>query len=527
MADPEVPDTMRDKKTPASVRIRWEARKPEDDPTVGVPLKLPDAAAPAPAHRLVAIGDSLTHGFQSGAIYNTALSYPAIIAWEMGWSDHFRYPRYGGPGGLPINIEYVVRRLEDRYGAKIDWYELASAAFSVRSIMDDIEDYWETGRGSRPPISTGINHNLGIYGWDVRDVLERTSGICADSIGTPKDNTLDQLVEDANDRAALRVLPPREDERGMTPLDAARKLGDDGGIETLIVMLGANNALGTVVKLKVEWSKDPAYRNLKDKRAFTVWDPDHFAAELKELVKAVETIKARHVIWATVPHVTIAPVARGVARKVREGSRYYPYYTRPWINDEDFDPADDPRITGQEARAIDAAIDQYNDAIVAAVKDMRSRQQDPRDWFVLDVAGVLDRLAARRYILDPLAQPKWWRPYELPASLARLRPKPDSRFFRSDPDGRKAGGLFSLDGVHPTTIAYGVLAQEFINVMQRAGVPFRYGDGKTPRIGPVAVDFDRLVALDTLVSDPPRSLASDLKLIGWLDEKIDFFKRMF
>ena len=33
------------------------------------------------------IGDSLTHGFQSGAIYNTQISYPRIIAWEMGWSE--------------------------------------------------------------------------------------------------------------------------------------------------------------------------------------------------------------------------------------------------------------------------------------------------------------------------------------------------------------------------------------------------------------------------------------------------------
>jgi hypothetical protein len=32
---------------------------------------------------------------------------------------------------------------------------------------------------------------------------------------------------------------------------------------------------------------------------------------------------ARHVIWGTVPHVTIVPIARGVKGKVRPGSRYF------------------------------------------------------------------------------------------------------------------------------------------------------------------------------------------------------------
>ena len=69
-------------------------------------------------HRLVVIGDSLTHGFQSGAIFNTDLSYAAIIARELGW-DGFRFPRYGGPGGIPLNIEYILRDLEQRFGAEI------------------------------------------------------------------------------------------------------------------------------------------------------------------------------------------------------------------------------------------------------------------------------------------------------------------------------------------------------------------------------------------------------------------------
>jgi hypothetical protein len=87
--------------------------------------------------------------------------------------------------------------------------------------------------------------------------------------------------------------------------------------------------------------------------------------------------------------------------------------------------------------------------------------------------------------------------------------------------------LFSLDGVHPTTIGYAILTQEFINIMQQyAGVKFFYGDGKTERVQPVRVDFRHWIALDTLVSDPPKSLTGDLETIGWIDEKLDIFKRL-
>jgi hypothetical protein len=517
-------DDMRDDKTPDSVVIRTEAKPPETDPTLGVAVA-PPAGAPA-RQRLVAIGDSLTHGFQSAAIYHTDVAYPRIIAWEMGWDAPFRYPRYAGAGGLPLNIEFLIRRLESQFGNVVNWWELAAAAFSVRGFMDEVETYWERGPGAEIPRTTGINHNLGIYGWDLRDALSRSSRICSQALTVPKDNVFAQVVENANDRAALRVLPlpANKQSAGSTQLDAAQALGNDGGIETLIVFLGANNALRTVVDLNVVWSTAPDYQDLDRKAAFTVWDPDHFAVELAALVARVGQIAARHVIWATVPHVTVAPIARGVARKVGTGSRYFPYYTRPWISDEQFDPNDDPRITEQEARAVDSAIDQYNEAIAAAV---RSARQAGRDWYLVDVAGMLDRLASRRYIEDLAARPSWWTPYELPPELAALSPAPNSRFFASGPDGRTAGGLFSLDGVHPTTVGYGLVAQEFINVMQLAGVTFYYGDGKTPRSGPIKVDFRRLIALDTLISDPPRSLSSDIGLIGWIDQKVDVFKRLF
>jgi len=146
---------------------------------------------------------------------------------------------------------------------------------------------------------------------------------------------------------------------------------------------------------------------------------------------------------------------------------------------------------------------------------------------VLDVAGLLDRLASRRHIDHPdVEKPDWWTPYELRDELARLEPVPDSRFFVSGPDGRERGGLFSLDGIHATTIAYGLMAQDFIRVMQEAGVEFMRRDGATPRRGEVRVDWDWMIPRDSLIDKPPRSLGANVKLVGWLDQKVDVLQRL-
>jgi hypothetical protein len=522
----ELPESMLDPKTPEEVVVRDFPREPVEDPTLGI--EVDREAEGRPRNRLVTIGDSLTHGFQSGAIFNTDISWPAIVARELGWQRHFRYPSYFGFGGLPLNVEFLIRGLEERVGDETSLWESSLALFRARQFMDDVEDYWERGAGSTVPRIKGINHNLAVYGWDLRDALDYTAEILEGSIEQPTEAIFKQIVQNANERAALRVLNTGEDSgRTLTVFEAAEQLGEEGtqenpdegdGIETLIVLLGANNALPTMLSLRVVWSED-GYDDLELKEQFTVWNPVHFRAELDLVVEEIKKIKARHVILGTIPHVTIAPIARGVGSKVRKGSRYYPFYTRPWISTEDFDVGRDPCITEQQARAIDAAIDQYNDAIAQAVEDARNENLD---WYLFEVAGLLDRLAARRYIEDPQARPTWWRKYELPPELKALSPEPDSRFFVAGPEGRTQGGLFSLDGVHPTTIGYGILAQELINVMQQhAGVKFYLGDGKTERTGPVRVDFGRLISRDTLISSPPRSLDSNLRLIAWVDEVLD------
>ena len=67
--------------------------------------------------------------------------------------------------------------------------------------------------------------------------------------------------------------------------------------------------------------------------------------------------------------------------------------------------------------------------------------------------------------------------------------------------------------------------EEVIKVMDKAAVAFADRDG-TSRAGPVRVDFDRLVAADTLISDPPAVISPTLGMLGWLDERLDWVKRI-
>lgn len=396
--------------------------------------------------------------------------------------------------------------------------------------MDEVEQFWEAD--AQPPGRFDTrNHNLGIFGWDLYDANVRSAADCRADIEAPTNARFKQVVQNANERAALRVLAPGPaGQELLSPIGTAIALGNDGtrdtpgvgdGIETLIVMLGANNALGAVTELDVRWSARSSYDDPEAKQHYTVWQPAHFREELQRLVERTRTIRARHVIWATVPHVTIAPIARGLGDvKVGKGSRYFPHYVRPWVTDARFDERRDPHLTADDARAVDAAIDLYNQAIQDAVQAAR---RDGLDWLLLDVCGLLDRIAARRYIEDPDAQPAWWKPYDLPRPLHDLKKPPTSHFLRTDKAGqRTTGGLFSLDGVHPTTVMYGLMAEEYIGVMKVAGVTFR----PSAAAHGTQIDFAELIERDSLLKSPPRSLSRDLELMGWLDDKLGFSRRM-
>jgi lysophospholipase L1-like esterase len=229
------------------------------------------------------------------------------------------------------------------------------------------------------------------------------------------------------------------------------------------------------------------------------------------------------VFVGTVPHVTIPPVTRGVSPGKPPQNRlvgnYYEFYTRPWIWDDVFDKDKHPHLTREQAKKIDKFIDQYNETIEEVA--------DANGWHVFDASDLLDDLAFRRGKGGP--------PYKFPDGLMKELKKLeslenrfgkdedqdperplDTRFFRvysGDPKQIERGGLISLDGIHPTTIGYSLVADLLVKTMSDAGVNFGKEEGTD------LLDWEKIVQMDTLVNRPP-ALLSDLKsCLEFLDKR--------
>ncbi|HYQ15147.1 MAG TPA: hypothetical protein VEQ58_05310 [Polyangiaceae bacterium] len=469
--------------------------------------------------RLVSLGDSLTQGFQHGAIRRTAWAFPALVARALG-AEPFRAPDFsgGGGGGPLLDLELLLGRLSMKAGQRLDLYDVPSALFTVQQTMGLVEDYWERGPGTQPSDTGPIHHNLGNWGFDVLDATTLSDAVCAKNTPPPHHNLLRQLPENAMYRSARRACNPaqRRDLAALTPLGLAHRLGEEDGIENLLVGLGANNALGTCVSLKLRRSHHADLALLAHERDCNLWEPDHFAIAYRDLARQLERISAKRVFLTTVPHVTIAPVTRGVSPHARasggselEGG-YYEYYTSFWIWDQHFSPERNRYLTREQARQVDFSIDAYNQSIVHEARS--------RGWHVIDLCQLLDQLAFRRHDGRP--------PYRFPAGLVqaladnpltafRVRPDGevllDTRYIRipatfpaesaSSREWRTAfkGGLFGLDGVHPTTIGYGLVAHEVLRAFQAAGVP---------GADPSKLDWPAIVANDTLLTETPALLVS-------------------
>jgi hypothetical protein len=486
-----------------------------------------------PKHRLVVLGDSLSQGVQSGAVFTPELSYPAQVAAALGMTpEDFRFPGYTYLGGFPVNIEYLLRRLESSYGDSLNALNVFGAAFSLRSWMDDIEDYWERGRGRDPRHPAGPYHNLACWGMTADDVLNLNAGFCMARCSRPvTDDWVNQVPEAAFYRNALTVLNPTHDPAGMhrTAILAARDLASGDGIENLIVWLGANNALATMTTLAIRETDDAVLSGIPDeanevREDYNLWRPEHFEAIYGRVAAGVESLQADRVFWGTVPHVTIAPIARGVrqnddprADRLDADPRYFRYYTHFWIGDDVFDPARHPHLTGEQAKYIDGVIDGYNAVIRRAVEGGRSRG---RSWFIVDLAAVLERVAYRRYREVGLAPPGG--SYQFPPGWSQALdhagvPELTTHYLSAEGGKLTRGGLFSLDGIHPTTMGYGLVAHEVVAVMRQAGVEFRNPLTGAAVADPPGIDFAALLGRDTLVRHPPGLLADAIGILNWLD----------
>lgn len=453
----------------------------------------------SPKHKLVVLGDSISQGFQNGGIYRTDLNFSNFLrqCWEP--EPNFEQPLFTAQAGIPLNLEVLARGLSDEFGDSIEWNEYLPAMTHLYSTLRRVKRYWEGKTKSLQRERSIPYHNQSVWGFAMNDAWLVTEENSREHIETQPEtfSIFDMLPDHAMYVTARLVLNPSFDKKfsQFTLLDNVKHLQKNGGIENLIISMGHNNVIGAVSDLKYILSEEKDLNKFPSERSYTVYRPEHFEQEYRRLAEEVSQIGAERVITQTIPYVTIPPVSRGVnadkSRKDHTG--YFDYYTRFWIWDADFNPDKHPHLTKDEAIALDQHVDEYN----TIIKEVA----DEYGWITVPLNRYVSAIARRRL------GGKMRMPYPEAFCKAMKRnpdtkhlvadpkdPKLSTEYVRIDRDNGKLykGGIFSLDGIHPTTIGYGLIAHLYKQTMEEHGISFEK-----------PLDWDHIIKSDTLVTDPP------------------------
>jgi hypothetical protein len=162
-------------------------------------------------------------------------------------------------------------------------------------------------------------------------------------------------------------------------------------------------------------------------------------------------------------------------------AQYYPFF----VYAEKFDVGM-PHLNMMQTLHVDNTIRQYNKIIIETVAAANEKLQKKR-FYLVDISSSLSDMALKRNNYSPS--------YQYPSYFDFVYPRVDTRYYGTTRKGKiMSGGLFSLDGVHPTAIGQGLIAYEFLKVMKLAGT--FTGDVEK------AIDWKALFATDSLRTEP-------------------------
>lgn len=459
--------------------------------------------------KLFTIGDSVSQGFMSGAAANTDLCYSTILAQVLGVTE-YKCIQFRDNLKFKYDIELILRTLEEAYGSNIRGLEWFGVLQKINKVFDKSEAYFERGKGmigKSMDLPYDSFHNVAVEGMDVADAWLVTPQSSQDTINKlkrkeKKDGFLNVASEPFS-RNAFRVLNPnaKPEYMGYSAISWLQHHASQSGIENVILYLGANNALGTVLSLKIKPSPGDGvtvlHADRKTRQKWNLWHPADFQAEysclLEKVVDAME-----HNIYAdwccfvgTVPLVTIAPVAKGVgdARIISDpaGSgkqlRYYQYYTYFPLSKE-AGLKTGRYLKFRDALFIDKTIIKFNE-IIRQLIAQKNAELNREAFHVVDVSQALTDMAWKRNSGKPT--------YQFPDYCNWAYPPIDTKYYHVDSQGNiEKGGIFSLDGVHPSAIGQGLIAWEFLKKMK--------GLGRAPH--DTDINWPDIYANDTLRQKP-------------------------
>ena len=458
-------------------------------------------------HKLVAMGDSMAQGFKNGGVYRTDLSFPALLAKTLDANIEFDSPSFVAQAGIPVNLEVLIRGLSEEVGQSIRYNNSIPAARHLYTTLRRIKSYWENDENHLNRSRDFPYHNQAVWGFAANDSWLITEKKCREylSENKPQYSVFSVLPDHAMYITGRLVLNPgfHRSFENNSQVDNVAYLHEKGGIENLILCTGHNNIVGAISSLKVIYSEEDFMSKYHHERKFTVYRPEHFEQELRFLYEQIAALKIPRVFVPTFPYLTIPPAIRGVnENKVSQHSGYFDYYTRFWIWDEDFNPDKHPHLTKDQAIELDQLVDQYNYII--------RKLAGAYGFTVVPVGKYVSAVARRRLGVNAIRPypPEFIEALKTNEATAHLvtqegKVRLSTDFIRVDEETRKItqGGIFSLDGLHPSTIGYGLIANIYRMHMMSAGVMFDK-----------SIDWDHVIENETLVTDPPYLLA-ELRLL--------------
>lgn len=466
--------------------------------------------------KLFIIGDSISQGFMSGAAARPELSYGKVLSDIMGMED-YSYLTWDDDKKLKVDCEQIFRKLEKYYGMDINVFELPFVLQTINEILDKSEAYYERGAGAidkKVRTEKSWFHNVAVEGMDVADAWIVTPRLCKETLFNNKyqrEQSKNDILSGADYpfyRNARRVLNPQNKPEydDFSALSWLNHHSQNQGIENTIIWLGANNALGTIIDLEIKQSRGcpdrkPWEFSRAQRQEWNLWHPDDFEKEYQELMRQVEeamvsnTYEDWKVFIATIPYVTIAPLAKGMGElrhvsSTESGSDelkglYYQYYSYFPLNEE-IAIQKGLYLKFRDVLFIDKCISKYNSFIKELVVKVNQKHGKDR-YYIVDICKMLSDMAWKRNYGKPT--------YDFPEYVQYTYPLVDSKYYHVTPQGKmEKGGLFSLDGVHPSAIGHGLIAHEFLKVMKsEAKLPLQK-----------EINWQDIYASDSLYSKPIR-----------------------
>jgi lysophospholipase L1-like esterase len=458
-----------------------------------------------PIHKLVALGDSLVQGFRDGAISDPAFSFPLLLAKALHPSVRFDQAHFPEYGGLPLNLDVIIRSLESVVGDSMEPGEWHKAVLHVMRHINLTRRFW-----SKLPVPDANGHltpfhNQSVWGAGISDtwVLSGEAAQREMLQNRPRLAVLGLLPDHAQYITAQRVLNPSAlPERQLwSMIDNVRWFADNGGIENLVVWIGSNNIVGAVTSLNVRFASPGDAGRMPGRRRGTVTPPEEFQRLYRRLAEELSGMKIKNIFAATLPDVTKVPLLAAPGLSLNASQKYASeQLTHPWLIQDGIILPGVPFLTKDDISVLQKTIGAYN-RIIGETNDAFGIQTVPASRWIDALPGIAVP-NNKRLFPEALARALTNSPNTAHLVTNDGTPMLTTSYPQRNAEGKLIqGGIFSLDALHPTVTGYALIAHLFRLVMKKSGVLFE-----------AELPWGQIISSDQLLQNPPH-LLSDLNSV--------------